>query len=342
MESETAVSHPKKSIDQELVAAADALFFDTPVNPRKAKRGLRSLPKTGGSSAMRTRSMSAGDVREKLSGLARRVPEVTVKISGASTGMGRLRAHLSYISRNGQIQLEDQDGMLVEGREELADLRENWRSGGFPIPEEGSAREALHLVLSMPAGTSELGLQRAVRDFAGEEFDGHQYVMALHTLTTDPDPRPSPHPHVHLTVKMRSIDGGRLNPRKGDMHRWRLQFAQALRDNGIEANATRRSARMQRSPGEQQRVRQMKQRGIAPQRTVRRIAPDAAHQLGEQSEALARARWMDVIETLMRSDQVSDQALVRALVDRFALGIGRDRAIQSDKPRDAGDRTADL
>ena len=331
------MSNPKKSIDQELVAAADALFFDTPVNPRKAKRGLRSLPKARGSSAMTTRSMSAGDVREKLSGLARRVPEVTVKISGASTGMGRLRAHLSYISRNGQIQLEDQDGMSVEGRDELGELREDWRSGGFPIPEQGSAREALHLVLSMPAGTSELGLQRAVRDFAADEFGGHQYVMALHTVATDPDPQPSPHPHVHLTVKMRSIDGGRLNPRKGDLHRWRLQFAQALGDNGIEASATRRSARMQREPGEQQRVRQMKQRGVSPQRVRRRIPSGEAQRLGERSDAVVRGRWETLFEVLDRSEESTDKEFSRSLAIRFKLGSGRgEKAPEMHGPRTNG------
>jgi hypothetical protein len=60
-------------------------------------------------------------------------------------------------------------------------------------------------------------------------------VFALHT--------DEPHPHVHLTVKMLGFDGKRLNPRKADLQAWRESFAQEMRDQGIDAEATPRSSR---------------------------------------------------------------------------------------------------
>src|SRR2546428_116700 len=38
-------------------------------------------------------------------------------------------------------------------------------------------------------------------------------------------------------------DGKRLNPRKGDLHRWRETFAEKLRDWGIEAEASSQATR---------------------------------------------------------------------------------------------------
>src|SRR5471032_1959085 len=51
------------------------------------------------------------------------------------------------------------------------------------------------------------------------------------------------HPHVHLSVRAESISGQRLNPRKGDLQRWRETFAEKLRDRGIQAEATRQFTR---------------------------------------------------------------------------------------------------
>jgi hypothetical protein len=49
-------------------------------------------------------------------------------------------------------------------------LRDEWQFGGFPIAEKGARREAFNLVLSMPAGTNEVAVLRAARDFAANEF----------------------------------------------------------------------------------------------------------------------------------------------------------------------------
>ncbi len=113
-------------------------------------------------------------------------------------------------------------------------------AGGVPIPHSSTKRDAFHLILSMPTQTDPLAVQRAARAFATREFSTSQYAMVLHTFETDPDPNPSRHPHVHLTVKTAGLDGIRLNPRKADLQRWREGFAEALRDQGIDATTTSR------------------------------------------------------------------------------------------------------
>ncbi len=95
---------------------------------------------------------------------------------------------------------------------------------------------SLSIVLSMPPGTDPFRMHDASRAFAGRTFgDSHPYVFAFHT-----DER---HPHVHLTVRTLGHDGRKLNPRKADLERWRQAFASALRDRGVEAEATPRRAR---------------------------------------------------------------------------------------------------
>jgi hypothetical protein len=87
----------------------------------------------------------------------------------------------------------------------------------------------------MPAGTPPQAVKDAAREFAAEQFQGHQYAFALHTDSERPD-EPA-HPHVHLCVLMRDEFGQRLNPRKNDLFEWRLRFAEKMREQGVPCAA---------------------------------------------------------------------------------------------------------
>ncbi len=175
-------------------------------------------------------------VREKLILTTRKAPEVMVKISGGGKSIKQVKAHLDYISRNGLVELENEDGEIILGREAVQDVRDEWKSGQYGLPENGSRRETFNIVLSMPPGTERRAVRDAIRAFAQAEFgDNHAYVFAIHDDEA--------HPHGHLCVKSLGLDGSRLNPRKADLQRWRERFAEALRERGVEANATPRRAR---------------------------------------------------------------------------------------------------
>lgn len=101
----------------------------------------------------------------------------------------------------------------------------------------------------------------ASRAFANEFFGGnYQYAFVQHTFDTDPDKNPSRNPHVHVVVKVRGKDGTRLSPKKADLYEWREAFARGLRERGIEAVATRRKTRFERSKGEPQALRRLRDR----------------------------------------------------------------------------------
>ena len=176
----------------------------------------------------------------------KRIPEVMVKISGSSKDVGRIKSHVDYISRNGNVDVIDQDGNVIKGHSEVRDLKKQWESVGIPN-ENGKYREAFHIVMSMPPNTDPDRMYNAVKNFASEEFGNHKYVMAQHL--------DEKHPHVHICVMARDIEGKRLNPRKNDLQAWREQFATKLKEQGIEAKATKRIQRLRYKKPEKSSVK---------------------------------------------------------------------------------------
>ncbi len=49
-----------------------------------------------------------------------------VKVSGFSRSAGHIAAHFEYISRNGQLDVEDEQGMLYNDKETLSLLAGDW------------------------------------------------------------------------------------------------------------------------------------------------------------------------------------------------------------------------
>lgn len=300
-------------------------------SPRPPKRSTSpaSFRANGTGSHLSSSQARAAAVRQKLHALVRRAPQVMVKLAKAPKGMRGISNNLTYISRNGQLDLEDEDGQLISGKEAVADLKAEWEHGGTPIPAQSRARDAFHLVLSMPQGTDPLGVQRAARDFAKREFPTHQYAMVLHTFETDPDPNPSVHPHVHLTVKAVSFEGARLNPRKPDLQRWRERFAEALREHGIDASTT---SRLHRTTQERWTVRHLQQE-TTNGKTLERLKR-TMRRPGRAREVMRN--YEQVMKALAQSDRGEDRQLaadlVRYLSER-SRGFSSARAPERDRSR---------
>ena len=188
--------------------------------------------------------LKKGTALTNLRAAACKHTEVMIKIpkrrSGNSKGMQGIRNHLDYISRNGKTEVETNFGEKLKNKTDLKKHLDTWRDT-FGIADKTKHREALNIVLSMPAGTPPQAVKNAAREFAAEQFAGHEYAFALHTDTDNPN-EPA-HPHVHLCVLMRDQWGERINPRKNDLFQWRIRFAEKLRDEGIQCAATRRHHR---------------------------------------------------------------------------------------------------
>ena len=236
---------------------------------------------------------SGSDPRARLSRLSRRAPEVMVKVTGRTRDAGTLRAHLDYISRNGKLELEDRDGSSVTGRAEVRDIADAWsETARLDRRTRTNSPLSLSLMLSMPAGSDPTKVRDAARAFAVRLFaDEHDYVFALHTDT--------PHPHVHMAISARGDMGQRLNPKKADLELWRQVFAQALRDRGIDAEATPRRARGVTRKAERTPLRKIRERheaGHGPMSLVKRSAYSEAAKAVFQGDTERRIWEQKMIE----------------------------------------------
>ena len=319
--------YPKIYIDAMLVNWGDRLFQE----PLRHARALR-LSRAG----IRD---EAARIRARIACTLRRTPEVMVKITNkaaSAQGMGAVRRHLRYISRNGRIELEDQDGDRIAGVEALRDLTKTWQLGGWGIPETSTRREVFNILLSMPPGTDRPAVRDAVRDFAELEFgDGRAYVFAAHDDEA--------HPHVHLSVQVRGPDGRRLNPRHKDLQRWRECFAEQLREHGVDANATPRRARgvTQRYP--KPAVVHMIERGETPRRWTP-LPTDAQPDAGWVARGSVFAAWREIAYAMAKSRAHEDRAMaVEIAYFVGAMPVQRNRSVAGrtqDAEREPPDRTA--
>jgi len=183
---------------------------------------------------------------EQIARTVGRTPEVMVKVLPKdSNNAGSVQKHIDYIGRRGDVELETDDGLRLQGKDAGKELLSDWdldldthrRESEFAKTRGRVAPKLVHkLMFSMPPGTPAKGVLAAAQNFAREQFAlKHRYVMALHT--------DEPHPHVHMVVKAVSEQGVRLNIRKATLREWRREFARHLREQGIAANATDRFVR---------------------------------------------------------------------------------------------------
>ena len=179
---------------------------------------------------------NAKTARAKLARIVRKAPEVVVKVTGRQRGGSHVKAHLDYIGRKGDVDIETRDGEILTAKEDIAERAAEW-SDTLQWRSRPTV-SSVSLIFSMPAGTDPDKVLGAVRALAHAELsDNHDYVLALHTDT--------PRPHVHLTVQAEGLDRKRFNPRPVQLNRFRERFARELRARGVAAEATPRRARGQ-------------------------------------------------------------------------------------------------
>jgi hypothetical protein len=262
-----------------------------------------------------------------LSRRVRRTPEVMVKVlTKGGHDRKAVGRHLSYLSRDGEVEIETDDGRHLSGQGAEQELLEDWdldleeahrTSMLRSRPGIEQPKLAHKVVFSMPAGTPPDGLLRATRAFARETFGAkHRYAMVLHT--------DEPHPHVHVVVKAVSEEGVRLNIRKATLRDWRWEFARHLRTQGISANATEKVVRGATRANLSDGMYRAMQRGASRRIWEQSGAPGVERKVASEassSELLRRTRaqvergWMAVAEILDRQDQRDLASDVRRFIE---------------------------
>lgn len=271
----------------------------------------------------------AAAIRSRIEATVRRAPQVMVKVTGGGRGMKAIAAHLRYISKNGQLEIEDDRGVVEQGREPLKEIERQWQYGGARIEDVGHRREAFNVMLSMPKGVDPQILRKAAREFAKIEFSDHRYVMVLHTHQANP--------HVHLIVKAESKHRERLNPRKADLHRWRETFAERLREWGIDAEASRQAVRgVARNHPDLWRKKAAEEGREQHPRPERKVGAAAF-----ASRKSAGQAWAAIAEALRESSNPKDRQLALS-IERFVTGRSLDRQVLKEQTRLAPEPRRDI
>ena len=289
-------------IDGALVQWGDRLFYP----------GNRIVRSPGAALSRTALQARARVIRQRLHAtVVRSAPQVMVKVTGGGRGMGAIAAHFRYISKHGRLPIEDDRGVVRDGKDGMAAVVEQWRHAGALIPERSTRREAFNVMLSMPAGASASAVQEAARAFARAELANHRYVMVLHTHQANP--------HLHLSVRAEGKDGQRLNPRKPDLRRWRETFAEKLRELGIEAEASSQITR-----GASRRTERLWHRKARNESRVAgaREGQQALVKLTRSRRDAAQA-WCEIAKVLASSESVEDRQLSQSIVDyaRWLPGV---------------------
>ena len=269
--------------------------------------------------------------RDHIGRTVRGVPEVMIKVSGGGTSVGAVAAHFRYVDRRGELEIETDDGEHRQGKGVERDLLEDWglaldeQSGSAfysGLPGRRPTKLVHNVVFSMPRGTPPQKLLAAVKHFAQEKFAlEHRYAMVLHT---DHD-----HPHVHLVLKAVTEQGVRLNIRKATLREWRRDFAEALRKQGVAANATERAVRGVSQSSKSDGIYRAMLRGDSTHLEERALSVAremrAGHlRAGDGKDRLLRTRkdveygWRRVSEILDRDGERETASHVRRFMNRMS------------------------
>lgn len=198
----------------------------------KLSAAQRLFPTYGG-------GMSA---RAKAEKFAAGRPEIVMKFDKTSVKSAHhLQESGRYISRNGKLECEDDEGQVLAGTEAIDERMKSWVEDEELYQQTGAGRPsdrlARRFIVSTPPGTDPEALKKAVRDFTEAEFKsrGFEFIWTIHTDKA--------HPHAHVLIKNRAADGKRLHYSNRELRAMRERFCVIAEKYGIDLNATSRAVR---------------------------------------------------------------------------------------------------
>jgi hypothetical protein len=274
--------------------------------------------------------LTAADIAQ-ISRSVRRVPEVVVKaFSKGSSSLSAVREHVGYISRDGALELETDDGGRLRGKAIGRQLLEDWdldvdddrRQSRLSATAARKPKLVHKLVFSMPAGTPAEAVRSAARNVLREAFAlKHRYAFVLHT-----DER---HPHVHALIKAVSEQGIRLHIWK-PIRQWRQEFARHLRAQGVEANATGRAVRGENRVPKLDGIYRAARRGASTHMRERAEAVARELQSGHLNLESGKSTLVRTRMEVVRGWRAAQSLLINA--GEFELAAQVDRFVQQMRP----------
>lgn len=265
-------------------------------------------------------------------------PQAVFKVISQARGH-RAKVLMHYVARTESempLQMEDENGLQVAGAESIEAAYNDWRQD-FERAAPGQKRPPRHVSHMIFSGdcAQARAVQSAVAELMQEQFgrDGYRYLMVLHTDTD--------HPHVHVILNHYNRDHDkpkvRINP--PELLACRQQFAQKLRERGVEQHATRRRDRISVLEAVTKGIEDLQADGPWYESRMRTAA--RGHAFGADSSAEATPdmlKWAADIEAKSGiALEATDFPTVRDYLDKHSTQfLGKDNPVAStvsDKPR---------
>ncbi|WP_426289744.1 relaxase/mobilization nuclease domain-containing protein (plasmid) [Ensifer adhaerens] len=133
---------------------------------------IRSAPRSQAMPAAASRPMEA-----RLAGIAKGSQPAVVKMASYGGG-ARVGAMLNYVSRSGELKVEDENGRVLEGREELARVRGDW-DYLFQNRTESRDIASFSVEIAVSGLTSGDALHEQVRSTLSSGFGDRRYAYAI-------------------------------------------------------------------------------------------------------------------------------------------------------------------
>ena len=162
---------------------------------------------------------------------AARENQVVFKITSFSHSKTSIGKTLNYNARQGDLTLFDNMDSPIKSHEDQPIYKDFvnevlWLNTG----EHKTKRLTMNFVLSLSEGTPKWEFEEATRDFLNQHFGNQPYLYTFHDDTE--------HYHAHVVSGLRNYQGERVITSKEQLLEWRQGFAESLRVQGVEAEAT--------------------------------------------------------------------------------------------------------
>ncbi|MDP1875183.1 hypothetical protein [Phenylobacterium sp.] len=266
------------------------------------------------------------DQRAALWRLLANAPQAVVVVPPALKTPPHLRDHLNYITRAGALTLRDESDLPLKGAKQIDEMIEDWRCADrLDSRRRINSPIARQFVLGGPPGASPQSVEAAAALHLGRlHGPGHPFVRVTHTDTN--------HPHVHAVVRVLGRDRRRLTLYHQDLAIYRESYARALRDVGVDADASPRWMRGRPGRGPtaghwRSRAHFVEHGGNAPrwmeaqylyaaQFAFRADLPADDRELKVlASQGRLRRSFLDLASRLAKSPEDADRQLGLAIVD---------------------------
>ncbi|WP_201841392.1 LPD7 domain-containing protein [Microvirga zambiensis] len=205
----------------------------------------------------------------------------TVLAQGFLHGVEGASHSLLRLSKHGEQTIITSKGQVLTGEEAARSEAKSWKRDLRSTDQ----REVAHIIFSAKPGTDKAAFVDAVRATLDREFPGREYVFVLHTNRQ--------HIHVHAAVRMRDIEGKKIDPRIQDLQRWRETLAQEARQRNIPMEALSRFEQAH-VPGYKLKDIRRVERGTAPESARRRVEAAQTHAIHIPTREEGRKRANEV------------------------------------------------